>query len=200
MIAKTRADHPLSDIPLATGTEKALGSMQYNRLKILWRTRINAILSSVTWHKPAGFPATPILMNYPRYPRNTSKLGRVKQIAEELNALRVSKRLSIGQRGTTKWLERFGEKLVCVRYREDPRTGERYTTVELIVDNRPPKPSTRFLVEIKGYETGLRQKVKEHGGTWDQERKLWLVSHGAILCLGLGNRIVEKLPLVEAKR
>jgi hypothetical protein len=130
-------------------------------------------------------------------PRETAAL---KEAATQLDALRVSKRLSIGQRGTARWLERFGEKLVCVRYREDPRTGKRFTTVELIVDARAPKAGTHFLVEVKIQETGLRQRIKEHGGRWDQNRKLWRVSYEAIQALNLENRVVEKLPLVEAGR
>ena len=123
-----------------------------------------------------------------------------KHAAEKLDALRVSKRLGVGQRGTARWTERFGDKLVCVRYREDPRTGERYTTVELIVDVRPPKAEKRFLIQVKVHETGIQQRVKERGGKWDKNRKLWLVSYGAIHALGLEDRIVEKLPLVETGR
>ena len=38
-----------------------------------------------------------------------------------------------GDRGTRKLVERYGKRLVCVRYRYDPVTQRRYTTVELIV-------------------------------------------------------------------
>lgn len=125
---------------------------------------------------------------------------RTQESAKKLDALRVAKRLSIGTRGTARWLGQFGDKLVCVRYREDPTTGKRITTVELIVEERPPKAGTRLLVEIKFQESGLRQRVKEFGGQWDPSRKLWHLSYEAIQALGLQDRVIEKYPLVETTR
>jgi hypothetical protein len=40
--------------------------------------------------------------------------------------------LKPGQKGTKKLLRRYGDKLVCVRYRYDPQNKKRYKTVELI--------------------------------------------------------------------
>jgi hypothetical protein len=45
-----------------------------------------------------------------------------------------------GQKGTKRLLERFGSKLLYVRYRYDRHTGRRYTTVELVVDSQPWSP------------------------------------------------------------
>ena len=42
-----------------------------------------------------------------------------------------------GQAGTKKYIERYGEKLVCVRYRYDSANGRRHKTVELIVETVP---------------------------------------------------------------
>jgi hypothetical protein len=39
-----------------------------------------------------------------------------------------------GQKGTKKLVTRFGDRLICVRYRYDTMRGKRFTTVELIVD------------------------------------------------------------------
>jgi len=39
-----------------------------------------------------------------------------------------------GQKGTKKLLARFGDRLICVRYRYDTTRRKRFTTVELIVD------------------------------------------------------------------
>lgn len=125
---------------------------------------------------------------------------RTRVRPEKLNAMKVVKRLGVGQPGTARWLGRFGDRLLCVRYREDPVTGERYTTVELIVDERGPKPGTRMLFEIKLNESGLRQRVREHGGQWDGKRQLWHLPFETILALGLEDRIVEKLPSMETKR
>ena len=48
-----------------------------------------------------------------------------------------------GQRGTQKLVTRYGDRLVCVRYRYDAAAGKRYKTVEIILDEAawtPPPP------------------------------------------------------------
>jgi hypothetical protein len=49
----------------------------------------------------------------------------------------VIKRLAPGVPGTRRLQERYRDTLVCVRYRQDDTRGLRYTTVELVVDQRP---------------------------------------------------------------
>ena len=47
------------------------------------------------------------------------------------------------QDGAKQLRERYGERLVCVRYRYDEATKERWKTVELIIEKsawEPPKP------------------------------------------------------------
>ena len=118
---------------------------------------------------------------------------------EKLNSMKVVKRLNAGLPGTARWLDRFGEDLLCVRYREDPATGERYTTVELIVAMRGPKPGTKMLVKIDYRESELRRRVRQHGGDWDSVRRLWRVPYEAVLALGLEERGIEKLPSMETR-
>lgn len=48
--------------------------------------------------------------------------------------MEVIKTLSPGVNGTKRYVKLYGEKLVCVRYRMNKETGDRYTTIELIVD------------------------------------------------------------------
>ena len=48
-----------------------------------------------------------------------------------------------GERGTQQLAAKYGERLVCVRYRYDQAKSKRYKTVELIAaeeDWRPPAP------------------------------------------------------------
>lgn len=94
-----------------------------------------------------------------------------------------------GQRGTRKLLARYGERLVCVRYRYDAATATRYKTVELIVDQAPwtpPPPHPHTLkpvlkvedvealesppahvgVKVFFRENELRERVKAAGGLW----------------------------------
>jgi hypothetical protein len=116
----------------------------------------------------------------------------------------VIKRLSPGAAGTRRLLDRYGDALVCVRYREDQNGNSRYTTIELIVDRRPakpprkatpqpaatPQPVTAF-VRINYDEEDLRQRVKAAGGTWDPKLRLWKIPQRAIQPLGLSGRIAK---------
>ncbi len=40
-----------------------------------------------------------------------------------------------GQNGTKRYMENYGDRLLCVRYRYDKPKGRRYTTVELIEED-----------------------------------------------------------------
>jgi len=42
-----------------------------------------------------------------------------------------------GQAGTKKLARRYGERLVCVRYRYDEKTERRLKTVDLVVESVP---------------------------------------------------------------
>ena len=102
----------------------------------------------------------------------------------------VIKRMAPGASGTRRLAERFGESLVCVRYRENPACGLRYTTVEIIVDQRP-FDAPEDLVHVAYAETALRHKVKDAGGRWDPELKLWRIPRSAVRTLGLADRVVK---------
>jgi hypothetical protein len=54
--------------------------------------------------------------------------------------MRARKKLKPGQDGTKSLLDKYGERLICVRYRYDEERGLRHKTVELIVDSTPWKP------------------------------------------------------------
>ena len=68
--------------------------------------------------------------------------------------LPIKKSLRPGQNGTKKLAAQYGDRLVCVRYREDSEHKRRITTVELIVDERPlrtppPKISPETIVFLQ---------------------------------------------------
>lgn len=102
----------------------------------------------------------------------------------------VLKKLSPGAPGTRRLSERYGNALVCVRYREDVQTGRRLTTVELVVESRPLPPPAG--VRIAYGETELRRKVKAAGGVWDAECKLWRLPKSTIRRLNLTQRIATE--------
>lgn len=102
----------------------------------------------------------------------------------------VIKRLKPGAPGTKRLVERFGDALLCVRYRHDPLRKCRQTTVELLVEERPEKPEKKAWIRVAYNDTELRLRVKEAGGVWHPERKLWLVSVKKIKAYKLETRMV----------
>ena len=87
-----------------------------------------------------------------------------------------------GQAGTKKFVERYGDRLVCVRYRYDAKSGRRHKTVELIVETIPWQANARRcrrrdeeMVAVRiGYdETDLRERAKRLGAIWRPQHKLW---------------------------
>jgi hypothetical protein len=109
-----------------------------------------------------------------------------------------------GQKGTKRLLEKYGDRLVCVRYRYDSVNGKRYTTVELLeaeskwtTKNASSKGNirnndTRKLgVRIDYWETELREKAKEAGAIWRPNHKLWEMAYEDVMELGLENRVVS---------
>jgi hypothetical protein len=109
-----------------------------------------------------------------------------------------------GQKGTKRLLEKYGDRLVCVRYRYDSVNGKRYTTVELLeaeskwtTKNASSKGNirnndTRKLgVRIDYWETELREKAKEAGAIWRPSHKLWEMAYEDVMELGLENRVVS---------
>jgi hypothetical protein len=104
----------------------------------------------------------------------------------------VRKTLRPGERGTLRFVRRFGDRLVCVRRRVDPAGLRRYVTVELVVEEAPLEvPSSAIVgVRVRLDEPVLRQRVKAAGGRWDARRRVWEVTYGAAQSLSLEDRIV----------
>ena len=74
-----------------------------------------------------------------------------------------------------------------MRFRYDTASKQRLKTVELVIERtdwQPPpeklSAETIVAVKIEGYETGLRKSIKEAGGKWKPEQKLWYVRYGKI--------------------
>jgi hypothetical protein len=102
-----------------------------------------------------------------------------------------------GQSGTKAYVEEYGERLVCVRYRYDIQRKRRYKTIEIIVEERPWSPALRpgMLVGVKiNYgERDLARKVREAGGVWHPQEKLWALLYEEAMRLGLSQRITSLL-------
>lgn len=114
--------------------------------------------------------------------------------AAPLQRSSIVKKLNPDQKGARRLAERFGERLVCVRYRTDPESGRRFTTVEIVVEERKPaapEPASA-LVRVGWNETELRRAIKAEGGVWLQDRKLWRVPRTAVRALKIQSRVVPE--------
>ena len=103
-----------------------------------------------------------------------------------------------GKDGTKKLLQRFGKRLVAVRYLYDAAAGRRYKTVELIIESQPWSPLPRRLrrtpdaivaVRIGFHETDLRDRAKRLGAIWRPAHKIWELSWDAVRKLGIADRV-----------
>lgn len=112
----------------------------------------------------------------------------------------VIKTLKPGQNGTKRFVERYGQDLLTVRYRDDPEQSMRYTTVELIVERKPilkpppaaipPKVNADLAqLRVHYWERELQQKIKQAGGHWHPELKAWLLDKESVMALRLEGRV-----------
>jgi hypothetical protein len=103
-----------------------------------------------------------------------------------------------GQPGSKKWVERYGEKLVCVRYRYDEERKEALKTVEIVVERRHWKKNSKRIpknkiVKVKIFygELELALIVKRADGRWNAREKVWELAYGQVCALNLTNRLVK---------
>jgi hypothetical protein len=119
--------------------------------------------------------------------------------------MRTRLTLHPGQDGAKQLRERYGEQLVCVRYRYDETRKERWKTVELIIEKRawePPPPrqpeETVVAIQVGAQEREVRQQVKAAGGKWNPREVVWELPYGQVIALGLADRVVTKAEGGEA--
>jgi len=103
-----------------------------------------------------------------------------------------------GQAGTKKFTERYGERLVCVRYRYDEANGCRHKTVEPIVETVPwtargrrtrRRDEEMVAVRIGYNETDLRERAKRRGALWRPKHRLWEMRWLDANHLGIADRV-----------
>ena len=117
--------------------------------------------------------------------------------------MKVLKTIIAGKKGSQKYLRQWGDQLLNVRYREGQDGKTIITSIEIIVDERPKPLKGRqqrgYLaaraksivgIKIDFNEVDLRNQIKQSGGRWDKDRKLWLLARDKVVALGLKKRIV----------
>jgi hypothetical protein len=96
--------------------------------------------------------------------------------------------LEPGQKGTKRLTDKYGDALVCVRFRYDAESRQRLKTVELIVERAdwtPPaskySADTLAPLRIEGYEKELCAQAKAAGARWNPDKQFWFVQYGKIV-------------------
>ena len=115
--------------------------------------------------------------------------------------MRARLKLKPGDKGTKSLVDKYGDDLICIRYRYDEATRTRFKTVEIIVGKKDwTPPPAKFsndeivLVRIAFTENEFKQMAKEAGGRWDPKAKLWQIPYGKIK-----NTRLEKHIVLDAK-
>lgn len=103
------------------------------------------------------------------------------------------------QNGTKKFSARYGNRLVCVRYRYNTDQQRKITTIEVVVDERPwtpdphrMPPNTCLSLRVGYDEIDVRNTVKAARGKWDARQKVWKLAYKQVVDLGLLDRIVDE--------
>lgn len=114
-----------------------------------------------------------------------------------LKEMKAYAHLKPGQRGTMRLHEKYGDALLCVRYRYDENRRVKLKTVELIVDERPldmPRFKVDDIVPVSvAYdEVELREQLHKMRARWDAQIKMWFVPYGLIRNTALESRIMAR--------
>ena len=151
--------------------------------------------SAVHESSPAGPPYQALSIT----PAGPSARATPPRRSRESSTSRVRLHLKPGQKGTKQLLAQYGDRLICVRYRYDAQRRKRFKTVELLVAERdwqPPRP--RFAhdqivgLRVAFADVAVRDRVKQAGGIWNPERRVWQLHYDRVVALGLNSRIVDE--------
>lgn len=106
--------------------------------------------------------------------------------------------LKAGQPGTKRLVEKYGDALLCVRFKYDTKTQQRLKTIELIVERTKWIPRPRYaddsLVSVRiGFtEKQLMETAKAAKGRWNPEARLWFIKYGKIKGTPLEKHIYDE--------
>ncbi|MCV6605514.1 MAG: hypothetical protein OIF34_09420 [Porticoccaceae bacterium] len=116
--------------------------------------------------------------------------------------MQVIKTLRPGSPGTKRFLSRYGNRLVAVRYRRDDSRKRFLTTIEVVVDQRPLHDSNMSCADSHGLrrkswvklrvdwkEKEIQHAVKQEGGRWLAHEQLWILRYDKAVVLGLIERM-----------
>ena len=110
--------------------------------------------------------------------------------------MRARKTLRPGENGTKSLLDQYGDQLICVRYRYDEARRLRHKTVELIVESTPWNPQVEQIppdsivgLKVGLSEVNLQKQIRQAGGKWSRQLRLWEIRYDQAVALKLESRI-----------
>ena len=103
----------------------------------------------------------------------------------------VAKTMQADARGAIKLSQKYGQALVCVRYRLSPNGLQRMTTVELELERVAVQKKANPAVAVKIYasEKKLIAMAKAKGARFNGETRLWRMRQNDAYALDLSERI-----------
>jgi len=118
-----------------------------------------------------------------------------KTRASPAHSWAVGKTMQVDTPGAVKLTRKYGDALVCVRYRISPDGSERVTTIELEVDRVTIQRKANPVVAVKIYPTEreLTALAKAKGARFNGKTRLWRMHRNDAYALGLGERIAKPI-------
>src|SRR2546422_629777 len=124
---------------------------------VLLEHRSYGSASAVNEPNPTGRPAGPSAHATP--PRRTAVSS----------TSRVRLHLKPGQKGTKQLLAKYGDRLICVRYRYDAQRKKRFKTIVFMMDERETEGRRRHVPTSRTDGAGNRYELRrlENGGEFE---------------------------------
>lgn len=113
--------------------------------------------------------------------------------------MKVIRTIRAGEAGSQRFLRKYGENLVAVRYRKSTQHHTLCTTIELIVNSRDATPRSRnnpqrwVAVRVAVDEFDMRNDIKGAGGRWSIKEKVWVLEYSEAVSLNITSRIIPGL-------
>ena len=110
--------------------------------------------------------------------------------------MKTKRKLRPGDAGTKKLQAKYGDKLICVRYRYDEQQRKKIKTVELIEEESDWQPNPGRIpankivkVTVAYGEIEVGRMIRNIGGKWNRKEKVWELPYLHVVNLGLQNRL-----------
>ena len=108
----------------------------------------------------------------------------------------IQRRLAPGDPGTKKYVQEYGDRLICVRYKYDKAEKVKLKTIEIVVSKEPWEPRQGYTpvnkyvyIRVQKHESRVQHLVRSAGGKWYPDKLRWRLPYGTARSLGLEERI-----------